>query len=55
VRRDNNIHSSRSPVDRFEMEVEAVRQLGGFTDKRMVIAQQQDSGFAEVFKKVGYN
>jgi mannosyl-3-phosphoglycerate synthase len=33
------------------MEVEAVRQLGRFMDKRMMIVHQQDSGFAEVFKK----
>jgi mannosyl-3-phosphoglycerate synthase len=33
------------------MEVEAVRQLGRFMDKRMIIVHQQDSGFAEVFKK----
>ena len=33
------------------MEVEAVRQLGRFMDKRMIIVHQQDSGFAEVSKK----
>jgi hypothetical protein len=37
------------------MEVEAVRQLGRFMDKCMIIVHLQDSGFAEVFKKVGYN
>jgi mannosyl-3-phosphoglycerate synthase len=44
-------NSSRIPIDRFAMEVETVRQLGRFMDKRMVIVHQQDSGFAEVFKK----
>jgi mannosyl-3-phosphoglycerate synthase len=33
------------------MEVEAVRQLGRFMDKRMMIVHQQDSGFAKLFKK----
>jgi mannosyl-3-phosphoglycerate synthase len=48
-------NSSRVPIDRFAMEVEAVRQLGRSMDKRMVIVHRQDSGFAGVFKKVGYN
>jgi mannosyl-3-phosphoglycerate synthase len=44
-------NSSRVPIHRFAMEVEAVRQLGRFMDKRMIIVHEQDSGFAEVFKK----
>jgi mannosyl-3-phosphoglycerate synthase len=44
-------NSSRVPIYRFAMEVEAVRQLGRFMDKRMVIVHQRDSRFAEVFKK----
>lgn len=48
-------NSARSPVDRFTMETEAVRQLGRFMDKRMVMIHQRDSGLAEVFKKVGYD
>jgi mannosyl-3-phosphoglycerate synthase len=47
-------NSSRSPVDRFAMEAEAIRQLGRFMDKRMIILHQQDWGLAEVLKKVGY-
>ncbi len=48
-------NSARSPVDRFAMETEAVRQLGRFMDKRMVMIHQRDPGLAEVFKKVGYD
>lgn len=47
-------NSARSPVDRFAMEAEAIRQLGRFMDKRMVILHQQDAGLAGVLKKVGY-
>jgi mannosyl-3-phosphoglycerate synthase len=47
-------NSARSPVDRFAMEAEAIRQLGRFMDKRMIILHQQDWGLAEVLKKVGY-
>lgn len=48
-------NSSRSPVDRFSMETEAVRQLGRFMDKRIILVHQQDPGLAEVFKKAGYD
>ncbi len=48
-------NSSRKPVDRFAMEVEAIRQLGRFMDKRMIIVHQQDLGLAEVLKKTGYD
>ncbi len=48
-------NSARSPVDRFAMETEAVRQLGRFMDKRMVMIHQRDPGLADVFKKVGYD
>lgn len=48
-------NSARSPVDRFAMEAEAVRQLARFMDKRILMVHQQDPGLAEVFKKVGYD
>ena len=48
-------NSSRSPVDRFAMEVETIRQLGRFMDKRIVMLHQCDAGLAEVFKKLGYS
>jgi len=47
-------NSSRSPVDRFAMEVESIRQLMRFMDKRLMIIHQQDAGLSEVFKKIGY-
>src|SRR6185503_20318546 len=47
-------NSTRNPVDRFAMEVESIRQLGMFMDKRIAIVHQQDSGLAEVFKRAGY-
>ncbi len=47
-------NSARTPVDRFAMEAEAIRQLGRFMDKKMIILHQQDRGLAEVLKKVGY-
>ncbi|HKX80797.1 MAG TPA: mannosyl-3-phosphoglycerate synthase, partial [Nitrososphaera sp.] len=48
-------NSSRAPVDRFAMEAEAIRQLGRFMDKRVIMLHQQDSGLAGVLKKVGYH
>jgi len=48
-------NSTRNPVDRFAMEVESIRQLGMFMDKRIAIVHQQDSWLAEVFKKAGYD
>jgi mannosyl-3-phosphoglycerate synthase len=48
-------NSSRIPVDRFSMENEAIRQLGRFMDKRIIIVHQQDPGLAQVFKKAGYD
>ncbi len=47
-------NSYRKPVDRFAMEVETVRQLARFMDKRLIIVHQQDCGLAEVFKKIDY-
>lgn len=48
-------NSQRSPVDRYAMEAETVRQLGRFMDKRIVIIHQGDSGLGEVIKKLKYN
>jgi len=48
-------NSPREPVDRYGMEVETVRQLSRFMDKKIAMIHQRDSGLAEVFKKVGYN
>ena len=40
-------NSSRAPVDRFAMEAEAIRQLGRFMDKRVIMLHQQDSGLMQ--------
>jgi mannosyl-3-phosphoglycerate synthase len=48
-------NSARGPVDRFAIETEAVRQLGRFMDKRIIMMHQRDPGLAELFKKVGYD
>jgi len=47
-------NSSRKPVDRFAMEIETVRQMSRYMDKRLVILHQQDSGVADAFRKVEY-
>lgn len=47
-------NSPRTPVDRFALEVETVRQLSRFMDKKIIMIHQADSGLADTFKKVGY-
>jgi mannosyl-3-phosphoglycerate synthase len=47
-------NSARAPVDRFAMEADAIRQLGRFMDKRMIVIHQKDSGLADVLKKICY-
>jgi mannosyl-3-phosphoglycerate synthase len=48
-------NSPRSPVDRFTMEAETVRQIGRFMDKRIIVIHQRDPALGDIFKKVGYN
>jgi mannosyl-3-phosphoglycerate synthase len=48
-------NSPRAPVDRYAMEVETVRQLGRFMDKRIVMMHQHDPVVGEVLKKLKYN
>lgn len=48
-------NSQRNPVDRFAMEVETVRQLGRFMDKRIVMIHQRDPAVGEILKKLKYN
>jgi mannosyl-3-phosphoglycerate synthase len=47
-------NSPRSPVDRFAMEAETVRQIGRFMDKRIVVLHQRDPALGEILKKLGY-
>lgn len=48
-------NSPRTPVDRFVMEAETVRQLGRFMDKRIAVVYQRDPALGEIFKKLGYD
>jgi mannosyl-3-phosphoglycerate synthase len=48
-------NSQRAPVDRFAMEVETVRLLGRFMDKRIVIIHQRDPAVGDILKKLTYN
>lgn len=48
-------NSQRSPVDRYSMEVETVRQLGRFMDKRIVMMHQRDPKVGEILRKLKYN
>lgn len=48
-------NSPRSPVDRFTMEAETVRQLGRFMDKRIIVMHQRDPALGDIFKKLGYD
>ncbi|MEM2141376.1 MAG: mannosyl-3-phosphoglycerate synthase [Nitrososphaera sp.] len=48
-------NSPRSPVDRYAMEVETVRLLGRFMDKRIVMIHQRDSAVGSILKKLKYN
>src|SRR5579884_3722209 len=47
-------NSSRTPNDRYAIESEAVRQVGRFVDKNIIMIHQKDEGLAATFKKVGY-
>jgi len=47
-------NSPRSPVDRYAMEVETVRQLGRFMDKRIVVIHQRDPAVGDLLKKLKY-
>ena len=44
-------NSQRTPVDRFSMEVEMVRQYSSFADKKIMIIHQNDRELAKDFKK----
>ncbi len=48
-------NSPRTPIDRFMMEVEMIRQYSRFVDKKVIIVHQKDSGLADFFKKTGYD
>jgi len=45
--------SQRSPVDRFVMEVQMLKQFNHFVEDEILLIHQQDPGLAEAFKSVG--
>ncbi len=48
-------NSKRIPIDRFEMEVDMIKQYSRFVnDKKIIIVHQQDPFLGSVLKKVGY-
>src|SRR3990170_2014523 len=47
--------SQRSPVDRFMMEKQMIKQFNHFVDDEILLIHQQDLGLSEAFKTVGFN
>lgn len=48
-------NSQRTPIDRFSMEIDMIKQYSRFVnDKKMIILHQKDPQLAEIFKKVKY-
>ncbi len=47
-------NSAREPVDRFQMEFDAVRQYADVSKKKMIIVHQKDPALAEAFRAGGY-
>jgi mannosyl-3-phosphoglycerate synthase len=47
--------SRRSPVDRFMMEVQMLKQFNHFVEDEILLIHQQDPGLSEAFKNVGFD
>lgn len=47
-------NSGRSPVNRFQMELETIREFNHFVNDRITLVHQKDPGIAEAFKTLGY-
>ena len=47
--------SKRSPVDRFMMEVQMLKQFNHFVQDEILLIHQHDLGLAEAFKSVGFD
>ncbi len=47
-------NSSRSPLDKFQMELETIREFNHFVNEKITIVHQKDPGVAEAFKTLGY-
>jgi mannosyl-3-phosphoglycerate synthase len=47
-------NSQRTPVDRYAMEVEMVKQFSQFSNKRISIIHQRDPNLSRIFHKLNY-
>ena len=47
--------SRRSPVDRFKMEMQMLKQFNHFVEDEILLIHQQDPGLSEAFKNVNFN
>lgn len=48
-------NSTRSPVDRFMMEVQMLKRFNHFIEDEILILHQQDVGLSEAFRNVGFD
>lgn len=47
-------NSSRSPIDRFELEVDSVETFGSYTNRSIICVHQRDPHLARAFAEAGY-
>ena len=47
-------NSSRGPIDRFQLEKEALENFAKFTGKNILVVHQKDPGIARAFAESGY-
>ncbi len=47
-------NSQRTPVDRYAMEVEMVKQFSQFSNKKISIIHQRDPNLSRIFHKINY-
>lgn len=47
--------SKRSPVDRFMMEKQMIKEFNHFVEDEILLIHQQDPGLSEAFKSVGFD
>ncbi|MBI2185464.1 MAG: mannosyl-3-phosphoglycerate synthase [Thaumarchaeota archaeon] len=48
-------NSRRSPVDRFLMEKQLIKEFNHFVEDNIILIHQQDQGVSDAFKAVGFN
>lgn len=48
-------NSPREPIDRFNLEKEALENYGKFTGKKILVVHQKDPGLAKAFVDAGYS